>query len=79
MRSGAFAPWTLPDGDDDFPRRWRTIKDLFSRRLDPLERVSTSRASQGERGIWLRRYWEHAIRDDSDLAAHLDDVHTSTR
>jgi putative transposase len=22
-----------------------------------------------------RRYWEHAIRDDQDLAAHLDYVH----
>ena len=69
------AVWTLPDGDDDFPRRWRAIKDLFSRRLDPLERVSASRVCQGERGIWQRRYWEHAIRDDGDLAAHLDYVH----
>ncbi len=69
------AIWTLPEGDDDFPRRWRAIKDLYSRRLDPLERVSASRASQGKRGIWQRRYWEHAIRDDSDLAAHLDYVH----
>jgi len=69
------AIWTLPEGDDDFPRRWRVIKDLFSRRLDPLEKISRSRASQGERGIWQRRYWEHAIRDDPDLAAHLDYVH----
>jgi putative transposase len=69
------AVWTLPEGDADFPRRWRAIKDLFSRRLDPLERVSGSRASQGERGIWQRRYWEHAIRDDKDFAAHLDYVH----
>ena len=69
------AVWTLPEGDHDFPRRWRAIKDLFSRRLDPVERLSGSRVSQGERGIWQRRYWEHAIRDDGDFAAHLDYVH----
>ena len=30
---------------------------------------------RGERGIWQRRYWEHTIRDDRDLAAHLDYIH----
>jgi putative transposase len=69
------AVWTLPEGDDAFPRRWRTIKDLFSRRQIPSEALSRSRASQGERGIWQRRYWKHAIRDDRDFAAHLDYVH----
>jgi len=69
------AVWTLPEGDDDFPRRWKAIKDLFSRRQEPVERLSRSRVFQGERGIWQRRYWEHAIRDDGDYAAHLDYVH----
>jgi putative transposase len=27
------AVWTLPEGDSDFPRRWRAIEDLFSRRM----------------------------------------------
>ena len=27
------AVWTLPDGDEDFPTRWRLIKKAFSRRL----------------------------------------------
>ncbi len=44
------AVWTLPEGDDDFPRRWRAIKDLFSCRLDPLESLSGSRSSQGGGG-----------------------------
>ncbi len=30
---------------------------------------------RGERGIWQRRYWEHTIRDDRDLAVHLDYIH----
>ena len=28
-----------------------------------------------ERGLWQRRYWEHAIRDDADLARHVDYIH----
>ena len=69
------AVWTLPEGDNDFPRRWRVIKDLFSRRVNPGELLSPSRSSHGERGIWQRRYWEHAIRDDRDFVASVNYVH----
>ncbi len=30
---------------------------------------------RGERGIWQRGSWEHAIRDARDFAAHMDYVH----
>ncbi len=30
---------------------------------------------RGERGIWQRRYWEHTIRDERDLTAHMDYIH----
>ena len=33
------------------------------------------RVTRGERGIWQRRFWEHAIRDDRDYAAHIDYCH----
>ena len=36
------------------------------------ERISTSRLSKGERGIWQRRYWEHTLRDQDDFRRHLD-------
>ena len=39
------------------------------------ERISESRAARGERGIWQRRYWEHTIRDENDLARHVDYIH----
>ena len=67
--------WTLPEGDDDFAVRWMLIKTGFSRRLPAGEPRSPSRIRRGERGIWQRRYWEHAIRDDRDFAAHVDYVH----
>lgn len=58
------AIWTLPDDDGDFAVRWRLIKSTFSRSLPFGERVSASRVSKGERGVWQRRYWEHTIRDE---------------
>lgn len=51
--------WKLPDGDDDFPLRWRLLKAHFSRHIPKTERIFASRQRQGERGLWQRRYWEH--------------------
>lgn len=39
------------------------------------EQRSPARLRRGERGIWQRRFWEHAIRNDDDFAAHVDHVH----
>ena len=69
------AIWTLPEGDADFPLRWRMIKSAFSRALPRGERVSRSRADKGERGIWQRRYWEHTLRDEGDFTRHADYIH----
>jgi putative transposase len=69
------ALWTLPEGDADFPKRWQAIKMAFSKRVAPGETLSASRRSQGERGIWQRRYWEHTIRNDRDYATHVDYIH----
>ncbi len=33
------------------------------------------RQQAGERGIWQRRFWEHQIRDEADLAKHMDYIH----
>jgi putative transposase len=68
------ALWALPEGDADFATRWSLIKSGFSRGLDPRSR-SASKVGKREKGIWQRRYWEHAIRDDLDLKRHIDYVH----
>lgn len=67
--------WTLPEGDDDFSMRWRQIKAAFSRQLPKPERRSQSRLKKGERGIWQRRFWEHAIREEVDYQRHVDYIH----
>lgn len=64
--------WRLPEGDADYPTRWSLIKAGFSRRIPAEERVRPARQAKRERGIWQRRYWEHQIRDDLDLARHVD-------
>jgi putative transposase len=69
------AVWTLPDGDADFATRWRLIKTEFSRALPPDERISASRHSKGERGIWQRRYWEHTLRNEGDFERHVNYIH----
>lgn len=66
---------TLPPGDVDFSNRIKAIKIRFVRALEPDEWRSPVRVAKGERGIWQRRFWEHAIRDDDDYARHLDYVH----
>jgi putative transposase len=63
------AVWQLPEGDADFSRRWRDIKHDVSARIDtPVNR-------RGEKEVWQRRFWEHAIRNEEDWRRHLDYVH----
>ena len=69
------AIWRLPEGDADYPKRWSLIKAGFSRGLPRTETIRASRLVKRERGIWQRRYWEHQIRDDGDLARHVEYVH----
>jgi putative transposase len=69
------AVWELPQGDTDYPTRWSVIKAGFSRGLTELARRSASKEARRERGLWQRRYWEHAIRNDADLERHVDYIH----
>jgi putative transposase len=64
----------LPDGDPDFSTRWNLIKGGFARGIEAQPR-SQSKTSKRKKGVWQRRYWEHAIRDDADLERHVDYIH----
>jgi putative transposase len=69
----------LPEGDHDFSLRWARIKAGFTRRYLVAGGIecqqSISRTSRRERGIWQRRFWEHQIRDETDLRRHIDYTH----
>lgn len=65
------AVWTLPQGDDDFPTRWKRIKREFSVRAAAQRGRNASKRAKGEAGIWQRRYWERCIRDDAEFEMAL--------
>ena len=68
--------WTLPQGDSNFSARWAIIKRHVSGRettADPAQ--SHSARKRNERSLWQRRFWEHQIRDDADMARHVDYIH----
>jgi putative transposase len=69
------AIWSLPTNDDDYATRWNLIKASFSRGLPATSSRSSSKIARREKGLWQRRYWEHFIRDDDDLARHIDYTH----
>jgi putative transposase len=69
------AIWSLPEGDTNFPLRWSQIKSGFSRELTTGAQRSSSKIAKREKGIWQRRYWEHAVRNDADLQRHVDYIH----
>jgi len=58
---------TLPEGDADFSLRWSLIKRRTSWAL--RDHPAPGRAR------WQRRFWEHRIRDEDDLARHVDYIH----
>jgi putative transposase len=70
---------TLPSGDTDFSTRIGALKARFTHQWlsagGPETPQSTSRERQEYRGVWQKRFWEHVVRDEDDLAACCDYVH----
>lgn len=72
------AVWQLPQNDKDFSLRWSLIKQHVTRDCAswlPRQGLSTSRDKRGEGSLWQRRFWEHLIRDEIDLARHVNYIH----
>jgi len=66
--------WTLPDGDADYPGRWRAVKSAFTRAV-VKSGIAMARNAKGEYALWQRRYWEHTIADENDFRRHVDYIH----
>lgn len=73
------AIWTLPEGDDEYSKRWGFIKKEFTKSWRDAggaeQPISKARQMEGRAGIWVPRFWEHTIRDEHDLRRHMDYVH----
>jgi putative transposase len=70
--------WRMPENDADFSLRWSLIKQRVTRQC--ADEVSNpaptrSRITRREGTFWQRRFWEHMIRDDTDLRHHIDYIH----
>jgi putative transposase len=70
---------TLPEDDADFSIRLRNLKAGFTRAWlaagGAEQNRSASRVRQRTRGVRLKRFWEHTIRDADDLRRHFDYIH----
>ena len=69
------AIWTLLPDDADYSLRWRLIKTKFSAHFPHAENLSASKQRRHERGIWQRRFYEHTVRDETDLQRCAADIH----
>lgn len=71
--------WKLPTGDANFSRRVSRLKVLFTRSQLGFGASATadsdSRRKHRESNIWQRRFWEHTIRDETDLENCLNYIH----
>ncbi len=71
--------WTLPEVDANYSIRWKEIKRLFTKgylqEIGPGDARNDSRNKRNEAAIWQRRFWDHMIRDEKDLAMHIEYIH----
>jgi putative transposase len=71
--------WRLPPDDAAYPARIGWIKKEFTKAWlaeGGPERSRTAAAIKDRRrGVFQRRYWEHAIRSQTDLEHHLAYIH----
>ncbi len=71
--------WKLPEGDSNYPVRWKEIKRRFTiaylKEVGPGEVRNASRQKKHEAAIWQRRYWEHTLFEQVDFEEHLDYIH----
>ena len=71
--------WALPPDDEAYPTRVGRLKALFTKQLPinqrPVTSLPKSRRKRRETGVWQRRFWEHALRNEEDFKRHLDYIH----
>ncbi|MEN3276305.1 MAG: REP-associated tyrosine transposase [Massilia sp.] len=71
--------WTLPDDDRGYSTRWEEIKrHVASACKDTLHNpklLTNAGRNRRESTIWQRRFWEHQIRDETEMEKYVDYIH----
>ena len=65
------AIWTEP-GMPRFSDRWQRIKARFSLGVEGDFAPSRSKRERREKGLWQRRFFEHAIRSEDEFCKAMD-------
>jgi putative transposase len=71
--------WKMLEDDWNYSMRIGLIKGHFSKKYISQYREefprTESQRSRREVTVWQRRFWEHFIRDEEDLARHIEYIH----
>jgi putative transposase len=60
-----------PTGEDTFSDIMHSLKPNFTKEYKKLTGISPSEPLK----LWQKRFWDHVIRDDTDLENHLHYIH----
>ena len=71
------AVWTEPEGAVWYSERWRRIKARFTHAVATPEPLRPSLVAKRERGIWQRRFYEHAIRTEDEFRRAVAHCHSN--
>ena len=63
---------TEPEGEVRFSERWRRLKARFTHAVPERPDPTPSLRRKREAGIWQRRFWEHALRDEREVLGAID-------
>ena len=62
--------WCMRSGDANYSGRWQWIKTQSTQRW-----LSAGRTTDGRRGVWQPKFWEHTIEEEDDFESHFDYIH----
>jgi putative transposase len=64
-----------PEDANEYPNIIKSIKTYFSKNINQRFKTTQSQNKKQELGIWQRRYYEHTIRNETELERYRNYIH----
>ena len=64
-----------PEDASEYPNIIKSIKTYFSKNINQRFKTTQSQSKKKELGIWQRRYYEHTIRNETELERYRNYIH----
>ncbi len=64
-----------PEDASEYPNIIKSIKTYFSKNINQRFKTTQSQNKKQELGIWQRRYYEHTIRNETELERYRNYIH----